>query len=88
MAAGKPILVSSKGETNIVIEDAKCGICCPPNDAEALANAAKKIAKSDQLEIYAKNAVEYNETNFEWIENKNDATIFETVNSNASPNFF
>lgn len=64
MAAGKPILVSSKGETNIVIEDAKCGICCPPNDAEALANAAKKIAKSDQLEIYAKNAVEYNETNF------------------------
>ena len=64
MAAGKPILAAAIGEIEKVLKDAECGICCPPNDGEALAKAAKEIAESGKLNEYGLNAYNYNKNNF------------------------
>lgn len=64
MAAGKPILAAAIGEIEKVVKDAECGICCPPNDGEALAKAAKEIAESGKLNEYGLNAYNYNKNNF------------------------
>lgn len=64
MAAGKPILAASGGEIENIIGDTKCGICCPPKDAKALADAATMLSESDKLEYYGENALMYNTENF------------------------
>lgn len=64
MAAGKPILAAAIGEIEKVLKDAECGICCPPNDGEALAKAAKEMAESGKLNEYGLNAYNYNKNNF------------------------
>ena len=64
MAAGKPILAAAIGETEKVIKDADCGICCPPNDAEALAKASKELAESCKLSEYGVNGYNYYKENF------------------------
>ena len=40
MAAGKAVLGSIGGETAEVIKEAECGLCCPPENPEALAAIA------------------------------------------------
>lgn len=47
MAAGKPILASAGGETKRLIEEARCGMCAAPEDADELAKLAKEIAKAN-----------------------------------------
>lgn len=64
MAAGKPILAAATGETEKVIKDADCGICCPPNDAEAFAKAAKELAESRKMSEYGFNGYNYYKKNF------------------------
>lgn len=64
MAAGKPIIAAAIGETEKVIKDADCGICCPPNDAEAIAKAAKELAESCKLSEYGVNGYNYYKENF------------------------
>ena len=43
MAAGKPILGSIGGETAYVLQTAGCGLCAPPDDAEAFANVVRQF---------------------------------------------
>lgn len=43
LAAGKPIIVSSKGESANIICKANAGISCPPGDAPALARAVLSL---------------------------------------------
>ena len=64
MAAGKPILAAATGETEKVIKDADCGICCAPNDADALSKAAKELAESCKLSEYGVNGYNYYKKNF------------------------
>lgn len=64
MAAGKPILAAAIGEIEKVLKDAECGMCCPPNDGEALAKAAKEMAESGKLNEYGLNSYNYNKNNF------------------------
>ena len=45
MAAGKPIVGAIDGETaNLVNAEADCGICCPAEDADGLAESIRKMA--------------------------------------------
>lgn len=64
MAAGKPIIGAVDGEANFIINDAKCGLCCATEDAEALAECVREFILSDNAELYSKNAVEYYQKNF------------------------
>lgn len=43
LAAGKPIIVSSNGESADVVRRAKAGLACPAGDAVALADAVLKL---------------------------------------------
>jgi glycosyltransferase involved in cell wall biosynthesis len=43
LAAGRPIIASLDGEGARVIEDAGAGVCCPAEDAEALAQAVRGL---------------------------------------------
>ena len=46
MAAGKPVVGAIGGETAIVVnEEAKCGICTQPENAQVLADAIRRIAE-------------------------------------------
>ena len=65
MAAGKPMLGAINGETQRLINEAKCGVCVPAEDAEALANAARDFATSDKLDEYAENSYAYCAANFD-----------------------
>lgn len=51
MACGKAIIASASGETERVIKDAGCGLCCEIGNAEALAAGIKEIMKSDYAEM-------------------------------------
>jgi len=49
MASGRPVLASvdhSNSQTSEVVEHWQCGICVPPEDASALANAILQLAHS------------------------------------------
>ena len=65
MACGMPIVASASGETERIIGEANCGICCPLGDAEALANALVALKSSDRLAEMAQNAIAYNKTHFD-----------------------
>lgn len=43
MAASRCIVASINGAAKKIIEDAKCGFCCPANDVNALAHLMQKI---------------------------------------------
>ena len=48
MAAGKPVVGAIGGETaRVVNEDARCGLCCRPEDAAALAEAIRTLAADE-----------------------------------------
>ena len=65
MAAGKPIIGAINGETKSLIEEAKCGICVPAEDAEALAAAARDFYESDKHAEYGENSYSYSAANFD-----------------------
>ena len=44
LAAGKPVLAALSGETERVLNEAGCGMCCDTADAEGLARIAKKFS--------------------------------------------
>ena len=64
MAAGKPILGSIAGETPYIIDQAKCGLCAPPDDAQAFAQIVRAfIVRNDQATM-AENAKTYYQQHF------------------------
>jgi glycosyltransferase involved in cell wall biosynthesis len=65
MAAGKPIIGSIDGETQIVINEANCGLCGSAENYIELANNIKRFAseKGDQF-TYGQNARTYYDHNF------------------------
>lgn len=66
MACGVPIVASVAGETKGIIEEAKCGLCGPPGDAEALFdNIIELLNKTDEeLRTMEINSKEYCDNNF------------------------
>ena len=66
MAAGKPVVGAIGGETAVVVNrEARCGICCAPEDAAALAEAIRKLSADDGLRArYGENARRYYQDNF------------------------
>lgn len=59
MAAGKPIIGAINGETNQVIGEAACGLCCPAEDYLGLANIVLQFCESDKKEEMTQNAKKY-----------------------------
>lgn len=47
MACGMPILASAEGETERIIKEAGCGICCVIGDANRLSESIKSMMKSN-----------------------------------------
>jgi glycosyltransferase involved in cell wall biosynthesis len=43
MAAGRPVLLSARGESERLVEDAEAGLVVPPGDAAALADAMRRL---------------------------------------------
>jgi glycosyltransferase involved in cell wall biosynthesis len=65
LAAGKPILGAIDGETQMVINEAQCGLCCSAEDYKGLANIIKKFSIEKERHIsYGRNAREYYDKNF------------------------
>lgn len=65
MSAGKPIIACGKNELKNVIEQAKCGFCASPEDAEDLKNCIVKFIKYKDKEKLANNSRKYYEKNFQ-----------------------
>ena len=61
MAAGKPVLGAIGGETARVVNDeAQCGMCCTPENAQELAQIMLRIAQDDELRgRFSENARRY-----------------------------
>lgn len=64
MACGKPIIASAAGETERIISEAECGICCRIGDAVALADGIKKLMAADNDRL-GKNAEKYFHEHFD-----------------------
>ncbi|MEI4829861.1 glycosyltransferase family 4 protein [Bacillus sp. FJAT-53711] len=65
MAAGKPIIGSIDGETQIVINDANCGLCTSAENYKELADNIRKFAKEkEKHSLYGQNARNYYDSNF------------------------
>lgn len=64
MACGMPIIASAEGETERVIDEAKCGICIEIGDEQILAHALIDVRTQD-IEQMSRNAKKYFESHFE-----------------------
>lgn len=65
MAAGKPIIGSIDGETQIVINEANCGYCSPAENSIELADNIREFAEErDKHMEYGQNARKYYDNNF------------------------
>ncbi|MEO2075944.1 MAG: glycosyltransferase family 4 protein [Bacillus sp. (in: firmicutes)] len=65
MAAGKPIIGAIDGETQMVINEADCGLCAPAEDYMELAHLIKKFALEREKHFqYGRNARDYYDRNF------------------------
>ncbi|THB70550.1 MAG: glycosyltransferase, partial [Gammaproteobacteria bacterium] len=51
MAMRKPIILGVEGEVKGIIEDAECGICIEPENAEQLADALIRLADNSELQV-------------------------------------
>jgi glycosyltransferase involved in cell wall biosynthesis len=71
MAAGRPVLLSARGESGRVVEAAGAGVVVPPGDAAALADAMRRL-RADRPALGALGAAgrSYVERHFAW-----DATV-------------
>lgn len=65
MAAGKPIIGAIDGETAAIIAESGCGVCVPAGDAEALADAVKKVILNGDVARMSRNAQTFYHTHFE-----------------------
>lgn len=64
MAAGKPIIGAIGGETQLVINEAECGFCGDPEDAEQLSQNVRAFIACENKTELALNSREYYEKNF------------------------
>ncbi|MBR4341496.1 MAG: glycosyltransferase family 4 protein [Lachnospiraceae bacterium] len=64
MACGKAIVASASGETERIINDADCGICCKIGNARALADGIRKIMQLDVTKM-GENSRKYFEREFD-----------------------
>lgn len=64
MACGKAIIASASGETERVITEAGCGVCCEIGDSKALAEGIRKMMEADSAEM-GKRAREYFKEKFD-----------------------
>lgn len=66
MAAGRPIIGCVAGDAASVIEEARAGFVCPPQDATALADAVRKMADEsrDTREAFGASARQYYRDHF------------------------
>lgn len=64
MACGMPVIASAQGETERVIKEAKCGVCCEIGNAEQLSTVIKQMMKSDLNEM-SRNSRLYFESHFD-----------------------
>ncbi len=58
MACGMPIIAAAKGETERVIREAKCGVCCRIGDVEGMVRAIESM-RSSGLEKFSQNSRVY-----------------------------
>lgn len=67
MACGMPVIAAAAGETQRIIEEAKCGVYSPSGDAESLAESVEKMIKcsKEKLEEMGNNSRQYFLEHFE-----------------------
>ncbi len=66
MACGMPILASASGETEKIIKDADCGVCCEIGNEQALADAiCALMEKRDDIAELGKKAKAYSDAHFD-----------------------
>ncbi|MBQ4617819.1 MAG: glycosyltransferase family 4 protein [Clostridia bacterium] len=63
MACAMPILAAAGGETERVVNEAACGVCCAVGDAKALCEAIVS-AKATDLSPYAQASLAYSKAHF------------------------
>lgn len=64
LACGMPVVAAAEGETERIIREAECGVCCEIGNAEALCSAVVTML-SAPLEQMAKNSRSYFERSFD-----------------------
>jgi glycosyltransferase involved in cell wall biosynthesis len=65
MAAGKVVLGAINGETQKIIEESQCGLCCNAEDYRAFAKIVKQFTENKEShKIYEENSLRYYENNF------------------------
>ena len=64
LACGMPVLAAASGETERIISEARCGLCCKGGDEQSLARCIQQL-RSMNLSEYAGNARVYFENNFQ-----------------------
>lgn len=64
MACGMPIVASAEGETERIIKEADCGVCCAIGEAEKLSVGIKTLMQMD-LKEKRKNSRKYFEEHFD-----------------------
>lgn len=64
MACGMPVIAAAQGETERIINEAKCGICSSIGDSKMLSESIKLLSKTDLIEM-RKNSREYFEKHFD-----------------------
>ena len=66
MAMEKPFIITVDGEARKMVEEAKAGVFCPPEDPEKLALTIEKLMNQKEvLKQYGKNGRKYVEENFD-----------------------
>lgn len=63
MACGMPVIASAGGETERIIQEAECGVCCKVGDENELADGIRQMIKSDLVQMHH-NSMEYCRTYF------------------------
>lgn len=64
MAAGKPIIGAIDGETNVIINNAKCGICCDAENYTELAQNIMEFIKSENKIEMGINSLSFYKNNY------------------------
>ena len=65
MACGMPILASASGETEKIIREADCGVCCEIGNEKALADAICTLMERNDIAELGKNAKAYSDKHFD-----------------------
>lgn len=79
LAAGKPVIGTLSGEARRVVEEAGCGYCCNPEDAEGLAEACIKFESEASSKQLGDNARRY--FNLHYSKDRFFDTLEQTLNN-------